>query len=335
MQRLASFNIGANFDRPAPRIAAQIAFGLICPATMIGLRMFVDIWVPTAGPFALVYPTVLIATLYGNWRAGVITWITTILWVWYTLLSVTSSFAFNEAAEPMRLLFNALAALIVLVLAESFRGAVATAVAERDAEISRRTMLMSEIEHRTKNNFALVVSLLEFQKRKESDPRVERALDMAASRIHSFARAYANLAESQGEGESVAMKPYMREVVTHFADGAFHDGIIVSLKTAACLLPREVAVAIGLFTNEALTNCAKYAFPNDRAGRVDIRFSADARHWELLIKDDGAGIEAKAEGITGDSGLGNALLKAFAKQADAKYQVEDSGSGLAVRLTST
>ena len=329
MQRLAKFDVSRRFARPEIQLAAQLAFGIACAGAMILLLTIISLWVRQPGPFALVYPTVLIATLYGRWRAGLIASVLSFVWTWYYILPLSGTFAFAAPSDAHRVALNAVSSLIVLVLAESFRRAVTTAVEERDGEIGRRTLLMRELDHRTKNNFALVVSLLELQKRRESDPQVGKALDLATSRIHSFARAYANLAESQGEGESVRMKPYIDEVVQRFSGGAFHDGIEVFVEAANCVLPREIAVAIGLFTNEALTNCAKYAFPDGRSGRVEVRLAGDAEKWELVIEDDGVG-----NGDRTGTGLGTTLLKAFAQQAQAEYELEAASTGRRLRLVS-
>ena len=55
----------ANFlPRKFPPLVAQVLFGLALALAMIGLRTLIDIVAPNAGPFALVYPMVLIATLF-------------------------------------------------------------------------------------------------------------------------------------------------------------------------------------------------------------------------------------------------------------------------------
>jgi len=334
MQRLVRFDVSRPFASPAARVAAQCLFGLGCAGTMIVARSALDMVAPSAGPFALVYPSVLIATLYGHWRAGLVAYLISFLSAWYFVLPTAMSFRFENPDDPQRVMINAATALVVLVFAESFRHAVTIAAEQRDAEIARRTMLMQELEHRTKNNFALVVSMLELQKRKETEPRVVHALDLATARIHSFARAYANLAETQGEGASVEMGPYLREVVTHFSDGAFHQGIKVGCTVADRRLPREVAVAIGLFTNEALTNAAKYAFPDGRTGRVEVQFSSGGEDWELVIADDGVGDGERNAAPNSSSGLGTILLRAFANQAQATYEVDITDDGRRLRLCS-
>ncbi|KHK93213.1 sensor histidine kinase [Novosphingobium malaysiense] len=331
MKRLANYDVVRRF-RPGPaRLGVQLLFGLVLACLMIALRSAVDVIAPTSGPFALVYPTVLLATLYGRWPAGVLAYCVSFVWAWYIVLPSEHSFNFEVPTDPLRVVINAFAVLVVLVFAEIFRWAVQSAIFERDREIERRILLLEELEHRTKNNFALVASLLEYQKQREVHQSVDEALDQTLTRIHSFARAYANLAETQGEGAAVAMQPYLEDIVAKVTAGMFDENIEVARRITPHVLPRQVAVAIGLFTNEALTNCAKYAFPEGREGKVVISFDANDEGWTLEIFDNGAGDLAANAPST--SGIGTRLLNAFASQAQARYEMQKGPHGCTVRLS--
>lgn len=337
MQRLGDFDVSRHYQRPAARVAAQIVFGLACALAMIASNILVDIRVREASPFALVYPGVVLATLYGHWRGGLTAGLVTFLYAWYFKVPEPHSFAFADATGSARVALSLVSVGIVLLLAETFRALLVAAVEQRDDEIERRTMLMVELEHRTKNNFALVASMLELQRRNAPDPRVGEALALAAARVHSFARAYAHLGVGHWRG-SVAMKPYLLDMLSRLTEGAFSERVRVSLRLADCRLERDVAVAIALFANEALANCIKYAFPDDRAGRVEVSFSGDGRHWELVVADDGVGGGAgrseleRPVGTGLNSGLGTKLMSAFATRAGARFEIDDRGPGRVVRL---
>lgn len=346
MQRLANFDISSRFRTRRTKLVAQLLFGLACALGMIVLRSVVDLWAPTSGAFALVYPTVLLATLYGHWRAGLVAYAVSFVWAWYVILPAPYAFHFEVETDPSRVLINAIAAAIVLIFAETFRRAVEVAVAERDVEIERRGMLLAELEHRTKNNFALVASLLQIQKRREKNPAVSEALDQAVARVHTFASAYANLASSQGEGSHVLMHGYLNEVVGRLKEAAFTPETNVSLECAQCELPRQTAVAIALFVNEALTNCAKYAFPDGRQGSVHVNFEGSPDHWSVTVSDDGVGNGVGNGGGNGvnvgekegddalPGGLGSNLMTAFARQAGAEFEHVDVATGHAVCMRS-
>ncbi|WP_066554290.1 sensor histidine kinase [Croceicoccus bisphenolivorans] len=338
MHRLAKFDISAGFRSPAAKLGAEALFGLACSIAMIGLRSTVDLFVPTAGPFAMVYPTVLIATLFGHWRGGLVAYLFSFFWAWWYVLPAVGSFDFVVPTDPSRVAINAAAVAVIAVLAEAFRSAVQGAAAARDAEIERRGMLMAELEHRTKNNFALVASLLELQRRRSNDAAVAEALEQATGRVHTFARAYANLADSQGEGSSVEMQGYLEEVVTRLSEGGFEGNVTVVTRIEPCELPRQVAVAIGLFVNEALTNCAKYAFPDERTGQVEIIFGCDGERWRLSVADDGVGAGNGAGSLLGanaSGGMGAGLMQAFARQALAECREVPQERGYRVMMEST
>ena len=332
MHRVANFDVARQFHSKRLGLFMKIMFGLGCALAMVGMRVVLDVWAEASGPFALVYPAVLIATLFGHWQAGITAYAASFLWAWYFALSPIRAWGFENATDASRVVINAAAVLIVLVLAEAFRRAVANAIGERDQEIERRVILQQELEHRTKNNFALAASLLEMQKRREEQPEVSAALETAIARIHSFSSAYSNLALRQGEGAMVTMQDYLVDVVDRVTRGAFMENVRVEVDsgTADYAMPREVAVAIGLFTNEALTNCAKYAFPDGRDGKVTVKFDGSGDKWSLAIEDNGIGTCASTEG----SGIGERLFAAFAQQAQAEYRVDAKPGGRALLLAS-
>lgn len=312
----------------------QIAFGVGCALVMIALRSTLDIIAPTSGPFALVYPAVLIATLFGHWRAGLTTWFIAFLWGWYYVLPFPNSFRFELASDPMSVSINVGASLIIILLAEKFRSAVRGYADELERAAERRLVLLAELEHRTKNNFALVASLLEIQKRRQTDPVLVRALDDASGRVRTFASAYSNLTEEQAEGYDVAMKPYLEQLIDRVGGASFAENVTIESDIAAVTMPRERGVAIGLFLNEAVANSAKYAFADGRAGTIRVAFTSNAagEGWSLLLEDNGAGTGAVPNEHSG--GIGTNLMAAFAQQADATHEVRFSGNGCHVELCS-
>lgn len=333
--RISKTDLIGVFETPLQRVLAGIAFGLACSLVMILLRGVVNLWAPTSGPFALVYPTILIATLYGRWQAGLVSYVIGFLWAWWLVLPEAHSFRFEIATDPSRVAINAWSAMIVVILAEAWRRAVREAAVARDLEIKRRDMLMAELEHRTKNNFALVASLLSLQRRRLDNPAASAALDEAIGRVSTFASAYENLAAAHGEGVQVSMKDYLSEVVRRIASGVFDDTVRVETRIDDCSMPRQTAVAIGLFTNEALTNAAKYAFPDGKTGQIDLSFVCEGEAWKLTISDDGIGDAGPRMGRRDDArpGLGTGLMKAFAQQAEADHDIVIENTGRTVTLT--
>lgn len=318
MQRLAQFDVSSQFLTKRGKLAAQLVFGVTCGVAMVGLRTVFDMWAPVSGPFALIYPTVLLATLYGHWRAGLAAFFVSFFWAWFVVLPEVYSFAFANPSDGPRVLINASSALILIVFAEAFRRAARSTMDEIRRAADRRLMLLSELEHRTKNNFALVASLLEIQKRRLGNPVLEAPLEDAVHRVRTFADAYSNLAMEQEEGAEVAMKPYLDQLLDRIQAAALPENVELFREIDNILLSRETGVAIGLYVNEAISNCAKYAFPEGAPGTIAVCFHAPGGKagWSLSIEDNGVG--AATVGAAG-GGLGSRLMDAFAVQATASH----------------
>lgn len=331
MSRLANFDVSRGLANPTARIAARLGFGMLCALAMISVRSFTDIWLPGVAPFALVYPAVLLATLYGRWHAGAVAYVLCFLWAWSHVLPQRPTYAPGSFEAIGAISLNAVSALIVLLFAETFRAAVDTGRKLREAEIERGAVLLAELEHRTKNNFALVASLLELQKRREDSDAVRAAFDDAIGRVRTFAEAYTHLAGEQGEGTEVDMQPYLERLVARVSRAMLPPQVRITSDFADISLPREVAVATGLFTNEALANCAKYAFPGGQAGTVTVTLAAQGRNWTLTVRDDGVG-QAAAPSPPASGGIGTELLAAFARQAHCRHRTSYARGGCEVTL---
>ncbi|WP_298019553.1 histidine kinase dimerization/phosphoacceptor domain -containing protein [uncultured Parasphingopyxis sp.] len=330
MQRLAQYDVSRQFLTRKGQIGAQYIFGLLCAVAMVGLRTIIDLGAPTSGPFALIYPTVLLATLYGHLRAGITALVLTFLWAWYFVLPAPASFAFVDPTDSARVLLNLSCCIVLIIFAEAFRRVAHSTVEQVREAADRRLTLLAELEHRTKNNFALVASMLEIQKHRLADPALHQPLDDAVGRVRTFAEAYSNLdLEHAGQSE-VAMASYLNVLLDRLEQAAVPANVELYREIEATTLPREIAVAIGLYLNEALSNCLKYAFPEGRKGTVGVFFHVGEDGWRLTIDDDGIG---KALPSDAAGGLGSSLMVAFAQQAGASHSSGPAERGYRAELT--
>ena len=316
MHRLANFDVSRQFLSRRGKIAAQLVFGGLCGAAMIGLRTLIDVWAPGSGPFALIYPAVLLATLYGHWRAGLVALVVGFFWAWLFILPPAGAFVFAEPSDPARVALNAASALIVLVFAEGFRRAAHATMAEIRERADRRLTLLAELEHRTKNNFALVASMLELQKRRIPQRELHAPLDDAVGRVRTFADAYSALALEQSDNPDVAMKPYLEYLLDRIEGSSLPPSVRLFREIDQATLTPEEAVAIGLYLNEAVANACKYAFPEGATGTIAVFFNVNDDGWRFTIEDDGVGADAFTDP---GGGLGSQLLSAFATQAQATH----------------
>lgn len=333
MYRLARYDVTRLFKNAPTRFAAQILFGLACTAVLIVIMLLVQLWVPLPGPFVMAFAAVVIATLYGQWPAGLSALCSSVFAVWMVVLPDSIPLSFSSASDTERVAMAAIIGLIVLLIVETFRRAIEQASRSRDAELEHSAMLLREFEHRTRNNFALVASLLEFQRRQSDVPEVRRALDQAISRVHTFADAYAQLRSTADESDAIDMQTYLSRLLDRFGDALFGDTIQIESEIAEVALESKKAVAVGLYLNEALTNCAKYAFPEGH-GTVKVALAPENGGWRLTVVDDGIGEPEPPAIPSKRTGLGAILFEALAQQAGATHQVTLTEQGRRLDLVS-
>ena len=83
------------------------------------------------------------------------------------------------------------------------------------------------------------------------------------------------------------------------------------------------AVPLGLIINELVTNCLKYAFPDDRNGIISIKFHKDDDEYLLEVSDNGIGIPEDFDIEKSDS-LGMLLITSLTSQIQGELEVQRS-----------
>ena len=325
--RLGELDVPDRFYPRIPRAVTMLLVALVCTVLAVLARSLVDLLFPGAGPFSLNLPFVLLASLFARAFAGVLTQIFSALYAWYFVLPVHGSFEFAVASDGPRVVINIFAGFMIVALAELFRAAVRRAAEERDAALARRDLYLQELDHRVKNNFAQVASLLELQRREmQEDDAAFSALGIAAARVDSIARAHKSLYRGDGLPTRVDMRAYLQELCDSLQMGlSLPPGVRLNCDADSVWLGRDRAISIGLLLNELATNAAKHAFPGRERGRIDVMFRQNADgSLCLVVEDDGVGMPDTAHR---PGSLGQRLIAAFAAQAKGNLERTQTAAG--------
>jgi two-component sensor histidine kinase len=292
------------------------------------LRLIVERITPGAAPYAFVYPAALLATLLGGWQAGVGTLVGTELLAWMFVVPKTGPQGTHTDLQVAAAILVAITVVAVIAVGEAFRVAAQKIVTERNAKLAERELFFRELQHRVNNDFTIVNSLLDLQRRRSTDPETRRALEQAMGRIRSVARVHYHLYTLPDIG-AIDFRQYLADLCTALAQAAFPPtGLHLRCHCDEAYMPRSRAIAVGLVTNELVTNAVKHAFPDDRGGNIDVRFQKTETGWSLTVRDDGVGLSQSQP----KPGLGTSLLEEFARQAGGTLSLEDSGDGTMARL---
>ncbi len=193
-----------------------------------------------------------------------------------------------------------------------------------------KDLLMREAAHRMRNDLQMLGALVSLQARVVQEPTARDALTSTSDRIRLLGQVQQRLRRLKG-----ASVVDSHEFIVDLC-GDLKDAILglrpITLRVHA--EPHDLyqnrAVAVGLIINECVTNSLKYAFPNERAGTVEVDFvKEDDRNYRLTVRDDGVGFGPERAPTTGagGSGLGQRLVRSMAAQLGGTYEIgTDEGS---------
>jgi two-component sensor histidine kinase len=195
--------------------------------------------------------------------------------------------------------------------------------------VDMKTTLIKEIHHRVKNNLQIVMSLLSIQANQVKDMGARDALLQAQTRINALALVHRILNELEDQS-TLDISQLLDELCHQIAGGMSNDKIKVEVDVPPRVVAGSVAVALALFTVEALTNIFKHAFPGDKQGviRVTMKPVADGK-LKLAIADNGMGFVMDETGKS----VGSRLIRTFGLQLGGVSSVHsEPGQGTVVDL---
>lgn len=198
------------------------------------------------------------------------------------------------------------------------------ALERAEAASRERDLLLSEMSHRVKNKFSLIHSILGLQAR-EASAETKAALDAVAGRVLMIASLHEQLQYSR-HGGLMEISEYLDKLQSTLAPAAgYLRPVSLTVHADAHALPPQKALAVGLIVNELVTNAFKYAFPEDRAGKIVVEFRRIDSGCELIVADDGIGGQR-------EPGLGTRLVNILAAQLQGtiRWETPDTGTRIVV-----
>ena len=291
---------------------------LVCFALQIGVELQSGIFT-----FFLLLPGIfLVAVIFDRGTGFYATILSTALCI--AMLLPSDSWLL-PAPYLLPFLLFLLVGLALATVGEGMRKALEKAVAaERSAEV-----MLYELNHRIRNNLAMVASVLELQKRSQKDQGAKDAFSSAVSRVHVIANAHGHLLPKDGQS-LIDMREYLTTCCQNLGD-ALRDvrPIAVNVNAEQVLLRSDRAVSMGLIVNELVTNAFKYAFPDERGGTVNVilRRANDGK-LELAVEDNGKGCPEEAK-----EGLGSRIVRLLAQQLESTITRAAANPGCRVSLT--
>lgn len=191
---------------------------------------------------------------------------------------------------------------------------ISTQVLELSKTLEQKQMLLSELQHRVKNNLQHVISILEIQKESVDFNSIEELIRENQNRIHSMALLHKKLNVSANVND-VDFERYLVELSALVKESYDNHKKQINL-TISCEVETfsiEKALPLGLIIVELVSNSMKHAFKKRTIGIINIGFTKTETGYKFYYSDNGEGFDFNK---TSEKGLGQEIIRGLIDQLD-------------------
>ncbi len=198
--------------------------------------------------------------------------------------------------------------------------------------LREKDVLLSEIHHRVKNNMAIISSLLTLQSRRKLDPASRKLLVDTENRVHSMALLHEMVYERKNFSE-IDMSELLQRLASLLSDSFNMEdhSIAIKIEAESITLDMGTSIPFSLLVNELVTNAYKHAFVENDGGQIEIRFHESNDEYELVVSDDGIGVEDVDE-LRYPESFGYTIIHGLVRQIRGDIRIENPGTGLRVKI---
>tara|TARA_Y100001972_G_scaffold129301_1_gene196378 strand:+ start:10696 stop:12429 length:1734 start_codon:yes stop_codon:yes gene_type:complete len=189
---------------------------------------------------------------------------------------------------------------------------------ERELEKANNevTTLLHELQHRAKNSFTLISSMIMLEEINSPDGVCKKLLSRLNRRVMAISDMY-ELLQKNETSNRVRLDEYLVELV-HLIENADLSQKI-EIETIPVEAKLEVALPIGICVVELVTNAMKYAYQGSKQGVISFSIYNQNDHLAITVYDEGVGFDDESDDSSGTSGL--SLIKAFMHQLNGSFKI--------------
>ena len=189
-----------------------------------------------------------------------------------------------------------------------------------------KEMLLQELHHRVKNNFQIIMSLMDAQAEEIDDDQYRRMNRQSAQRIKSMAIVHDCLYNQ--DGLNIDLSVYLRKLIAQltftFGESKQPEQ---NLDIPSIIIQMDAGILLGLIVNELVTNSFKYGFDAENPSLTLEVHSLESNKFRLFYTDNGSEI---ANVDLNHTGLGLSLIKRLARQLGGQLMFDSERTGFQI-----
>jgi two-component sensor histidine kinase len=229
----------------------------------------------------------------------------------------------------------AIACLLCFVLIRAYARR-ATTLALEDSLREKETLLR-EVHHRVKNNMQGTVGILLFERSRIRDDYARERLRVISDRISIQGRVHQQLYE-RGDLHRIEFGTFLTNlclsIMATFCEAADEIKLSVDADTLHCDI--DVAMPLGLITNELVTNAVKHGFKDHQHGEITVTLKRHDGSVVLSVSDTGVGCWKSHQCFTEipmqNYGIGTTLIKELVRQIEGEFILMQDITGTTARI---
>lgn len=195
--------------------------------------------------------------------------------------------------------------------------------------LEQKQVLLSELQHRVKNNLQHVISILEIQKESANFNTIEELIRGSQNRLHSMALLHKKLNITEN-ASFVDLNKYIVELSELVKDSYDNHKkqVNLSVKCEIETISLEKAMPLGLIIVELVSNSMKHAFNQQSSGMINIEITNTNATYKLSYADNGKGFDFNEPS---SKGLGQEIIKGLIDQLGGNIET-NSNKGFYLRF---
>ncbi len=187
--------------------------------------------------------------------------------------------------------------------------------------VDEKSRLLNELQHRVKNSFSIIQSLVSLEVDNSVNDEIKEALSKINNRIISMNELYTLLYQTKSV-KNVNLNDYFNSIIQSFI-GSSTD-ITKNIELIVDLTDIEIeikcATIFGLILTELITNAYKHAFHGLNKGYIKINLSHTNSSILLEVIDNGVGLPKNLK-IEEKGKMGLELVQVMSKQLSADFTI--------------
>jgi two-component sensor histidine kinase len=200
---------------------------------------------------------------------------------------------------------------------------------ELEKVVKEKSLLLSEMNHRVKNNLTIINALIKSESQKAKDEFHKALFLNLESKTLTLSSLLDFTIQDNGEN-ALNFNAFINKLFRNINETYGHDlGVVANIELEKIKIIEIKAMPTALILNEIIVNCYKHAFNKTKANLIEISARMnDFNKITIKISDNGPGLPEEYN----RKGLGFEFIEDLCDQIDAQLTIVSSPKGLQIQI---